>query len=114
MPFVVVNASLKGGTGERIGSAAALAYDQAAGVAKDFQPDIILLDVLMPTMNGWETLEKLRADAWGEKANVIMLTVVEDLEDVAHAVAKGSYEYLLKTDYNLDDVVKKVEASLKK
>lgn len=86
------------------------AMDGEQGLAKALKqhPDVILLDVMMPKMNGWETLDALRADPWGRTARVIMLTVLEDTTDVAKAVGKGSYEYLLKTNYNLDEIVSRV------
>jgi DNA-binding response OmpR family regulator len=77
--------------------------------ALELHPDIILLDVLMPKMNGWEMLEKLRQDAWGKSANVIMLTSLESTENIAHAMEKGSYQYFLKTDCDLNEVVNQIK-----
>ena len=59
-------------------------------------------------------LEKLRKDAWGKDANVIMLTSLDSVDNVAHALGKGSYEYFVKTNLNLDDVVKRVREKLGK
>ena len=52
------------------------AYDGAEGLklAKDFLPDLILLDVKMPVMGGVEMLERLRAEDWGQNMRVIILT----------------------------------------
>jgi len=77
-------------------------------------PDIILLDVMMPIMNGLEMLKLLRQDEWGKGIKVIMLTVLENAEFVAEAVADGSFTYLIKTDLDTEDVVKKVEEMLNK
>lgn len=76
-------------------------------------PDIILLDILMPVMDGWAMLGKLREDEWGKKAKVIMLTVVEDAEAIAKAVQDGSFAYLIKTDHSMDEIVEKVKDMLK-
>lgn len=86
------------------------AQDGEEGLEKafTFHPDIILLDILMPKMNGWEMLEALRKDSWGEKAKVILLTVLADEEHVSQALERGEYQYLVKTDWSLDDVVTKV------
>lgn len=81
--------------------------------ALESKPDAILLDILMPIMNGWEMLEKLRQDEWGKKVKVIMLTVLEDSESVARAVEDGSFSYLIKTDHSMDDIVSKVNDILK-
>ena len=86
------------------------AYDGEEGleIALKEHPDLILLDVLMPKMNGWEMLEKLRTDEWGKTAKVIVLTVLDDVESISRALEDGQYEYLVKTDWDLDEIVKKV------
>jgi len=81
--------------------------------ALKLHPDVILLDILMPVMDGWETLGRIREDEWGKKVKIIMLTVVEDAEAIAKAVEDGSFTYLLKTDQSMDDIVEKVGAMLK-
>jgi len=85
------------------------------GLAKalGWHPNIILLDVLMPIMNGQEMLKKLREDEWGKKAKIIMLTVVEDAGVIAQAVQDGSFAYLIKTDHSIDEIVEKVKGMLK-
>jgi CheY-like chemotaxis protein len=92
------------------------ASDGREGLNKAFElhPDMILLDVLMPIMNGQEMLKKLREDEdWGKTAKVIMLTVVEDAVVIAQAVQDGSFAYLIKTDQSIDDIVEKVKGMLK-
>jgi CheY-like chemotaxis protein len=76
-------------------------------------PDVILLDVLMPVMNGQEMLKKLREDEWGKNVKVIMLTVVEDAGVIARAVEDGSLAYLIKTDQSIDDIVGKIKTMIK-
>jgi len=72
-----------------------------------------LLDILMPIMDGWEMLGKLRDDEWGKDAKVIVLTVVEDVKAVARAVQDGSFAYLIKTDKSVGDIIEKVKEMLK-
>lgn len=81
------------------------------------KPDMILLDILLPEMDGMEVLKKLRADKWGAQAKVILLTNVNDAEIVASGAQYGAgngevYEYLIKTDWTLDEVVGKVKNRL--
>ena len=76
-------------------------------------PDIILLDVLMPVMDGMTMLAKLRQDDWGKDVPVILLTNLSDEKKVAEALKQGVYDYLVKADWNISDVVKKVRSKLK-
>ncbi|MEI6042476.1 MAG: response regulator [bacterium] len=90
------------------------AGDGVIGLKKAFEikPDVILLDVKMPNMSGWETLEKLRTDPWGEHAKVMMLTSIDKPESVAHAMEQGTTVFLVKTNYTLDQIVEKVKEVL--
>ena len=76
-------------------------------------PDMILLDIVMPIMDGISMLKKLREDAWGKTAPVILLTNLSDEAKVAEAMQHGVYDYLVKADWNISDVVKKVKDKLK-
>lgn len=82
--------------------------------ALEIHPDIILLDVMMPVMNGLDMLKELRVDEWGKGAEVIMLTVLENAESVAEAISGGSFTYLTKTDHNPEDIVEKVKEVIEK
>jgi DNA-binding response OmpR family regulator len=86
------------------------------GLALAFKnhPDIILLDLVMPVMDGLEMLDHLRQDKWGKDAKVIILTNLSDNEKVAEALKKGSYNYLVKTDWKLEEIVEMVNIVLRK
>ncbi len=76
-------------------------------------PDIILLDLMMPIMDGLTMLEKLRVDQeYGKNAAVILLTNINDPEKVAMATEAGSYDFLVKSDWNIEDVVVKIKTRL--
>lgn len=75
-------------------------------------PDLILLDIVMPVMDGMTMLRKLRADSWGKDVPVILLTNLSDEGKVAEAMTHGVYDYLVKADWNISDVVKKVKQRL--
>jgi YesN/AraC family two-component response regulator len=62
----------------------------------------------MPKMNGLDMLEKLRGDTWGSSANVILLTVLEDVESVSRALQHGVKDYFVKTDRDLKDIIQRV------
>jgi len=90
------------------------AVDGAEGfsAAKREHPDLILLDIVMPKMDGMAMLEKLRQDSWGKNAKVILLTNLGDNEKVAQAVKLGTFDYLVKADWNINEVVKLVNERL--
>lgn len=91
------------------------ALDGQIGLEQAFRnhPDLILLDILMPVMDGMTMLKKLREDAWGKNVPVILLTNLSDEQKVAEAMQHGVYDYLVKADWKIDDVVSKVRAKLK-
>ena len=75
-------------------------------------PDIILLDILMPVMDGTEMLDKLRCDSWGKKARVLILTNLSDLAREAKSNSQGVLQYLIKSNLGLKDTVDKVKKSI--
>jgi two-component system alkaline phosphatase synthesis response regulator PhoP len=76
------------------------------------KPDIILLDIMMPNKDGIEMLRDLRDDEWGSDVPVIFLTNASDTDRVSEAINLGVYDYLVKSDWNLEDVVKTVKGKL--
>lgn len=85
-------------------------------LAKKNQPDLILLDLLMPHMNGAEMLAKLRATDWGASIPVIILTNVSRDEAPAQLRFLGVSRYIVKAHYTpqqVVDVAREVLASLK-
>ncbi len=74
-------------------------------VALSEHPDLILLDIDLPIMDGVATLKGIRADPWGKIARVIMLTNSSDYKSVADTLELGSYDYLIKSDWKLDDLM---------
>lgn len=76
------------------------------------KPDLILLDIMMPKMDGMTMLAQLREDAWGKSAHVIVMSVLDDLHKIAETVEKGGLEYILKSDISLAGIVDKVKMRL--
>jgi len=91
-----------------------IARDGESGLvqAKEAKPDLILLDIIMPKMDGMTMLKKVRASAWGKKIPVIILTNLSSPVHEMTASKLDVYEYLVKTDWRLQDVVKKVNQAL--
>jgi len=90
------------------------ARDGEAGlnIALQSHPDCILLDIIMPIMDGTHMLQVLRKDPWGEKVHVIILTNVANPQVESDSVLQGAGEYLIKTDWKLEDIVKKVKQKI--
>jgi CheY-like chemotaxis protein len=86
---------------------------EALEVALDKRPDIILLDIMMPEMDGFDVMRKLQQDEWGKDVPIILLTNSSSIETVAQAVSSGMSEFMVKTDMRLDDVVERVKGRLK-
>src|SRR3989344_1577805 len=77
-------------------------------------PDLILLDLLMPVMDGMTALKHIRADAWGARVPVVVLTNLSATSEqlVEDMITHKPMHYLIKSDWKLHDVVKKIEEIL--
>ena len=78
-------------------------------LAKEKIPDLILLDLVLPKMNGFEVLSALKSDAATKDIPVIVLTNLEQMEDIQKAIDLGARTYLVKSNYNLPEVVTMVK-----
>lgn len=87
------------------------APDGAAGleIALRERPDVVLLDLLMPNMGGMEVLQRLREDERGRGIPVIILSNLSTKENIVEGAEKGAVEYLVKSNFNLDEIVGKVK-----
>lgn len=99
---------------ERQGYKTAVAYngEECLVKAKEFKPTLILLDILMPVMDGISALKQLKANSATAKIPVIMLTNLDSQDKVAGAMEAGTTHYLVKSDYSPEDLDKKVEEVL--
>lgn len=75
-------------------------------------PDLILLDIIMPVMDGLAMLRELRKDPWGERAKVILLTNLSDPGKVTEELVNTVSGCLVKSDWKIEDVVKQVREKL--
>ena len=76
-------------------------------------PDLILLDIILPKIDGFKVLEEIKKNEKTKNIPVILLTNLESAEDIQKAFEKGATTYLVKSDYKLEDVVKKIKETLK-
>jgi len=75
-------------------------------------PDLILLDIIMPIMDGITMLNELRNDPWGKTVSVIMLTNLSDDEKVKKSMESGATDYLVKSDWKIEDLVNKIKEKI--
>ena len=84
--------------------------EEALGEIRKQKPDLILLDVMMPKMNGVETLKALKEDERTKKIPVIILTNLGDRkDDVENAKKLGALDYLVKSEISLEVLSDKVK-----
>src|SRR5258708_7816521 len=79
-------------------------------------PHLILLDYIMPVMDGITAFKKIRKDAWGAHVPIIFLTnlTMTDKQLVEDTATSKSIRYFIKSDWSLLDVIKEVDKILKK
>ena len=87
--------------------------EEGLQTALENHPDLILLDLVMPKMDGETMLKRLVADSWGKTAKVIILTNFGENTRVAGVTLLGNYDYLVKSDWDLNEVIKRVKDKLK-
>jgi CheY-like chemotaxis protein len=78
------------------------------------KPDAVIMDVMMPDKDGVEMLEEIKAAQPDTETPCIVLSNANDMDYIARAMASGAVAYLLKSDRQIDSVVKLVEEKLKK
>ena len=81
-------------------------------LARSKKPDLILLDLVLPKVHGFEVLKELKSDSGTKDIPIIVLTNLEAIEDVNKAIELGAKTYLVKTQYNLEEVVEKVKKAI--
>ncbi len=79
--------------------------------AKKEKPDLILLDVMMPVLDGWQTLKLLKSNQETAKIPVVMCTVKDKLGDIEKGFSLGVNGYLVKP-FNIEELIRKVKEIL--
>lgn len=89
-------------------------YDGQEGFKKigETKPDLILLDLILPKVSGFEILEKIKHDPETKNIPVIILSNLGQEDDVKRGKSLGADDYLVKANWSLEDVVKKMKKYL--
>ncbi|PIR13808.1 response regulator [Candidatus Falkowbacteria bacterium CG11_big_fil_rev_8_21_14_0_20_39_10] len=77
-------------------------------------PDIVLLDIMLPKMDGYEVLKALKADEKTKAIPVILLTNLSQKDEVKQGMTLGAEDYLIKAHFMPSEVVKKIKDVVKK
>ena len=90
------------------------AYDGEEAVAKikEIKPDVVLLDIMMPKLDGFGVVWELKADPATASLPVVMLTNLSDPETVSKILEAGITDYLLKSEQSVDQIIDKVKEVL--
>ena len=86
--------------------------EQAIEKAHSEKPDLILLDLVLPKKHGLEVLQALKTDDATKAIPVIILTNLEDKDDISRALELGARTYLVKANYDMKEVIAKVREAL--
>jgi DNA-binding response OmpR family regulator len=99
--------------GTRFNYETKLVYNGAdtLAAARDWKPDLILLDVMMPKLSGFEVCRRLRADPATRDVSVLMVTALDQSTDVETAVEAGTDDFITKP-INKRELQLRVEAML--
>ena len=86
--------------------------EDALSKAREHRPDLILLDVIMPKLGGFEVLTRLKADPETRDIPVIMLSNLGEASDVRDAIERGARAYLVKSSVRPEQLAAKVAETL--
>jgi len=84
----------------------------AVEALRSSKPDLVLLDLIMPKLDGISVLRQMKGDDALRAVPVVILTNLSSGDKVAEAMQLGTFDFLVKANYSLDDVLKKVNDRL--
>jgi len=85
---------------------------QGLKLAIEEKPDLILLDIMLPKMDGITMLKQIRQDDWGKNVKVIILSNLSNPEREQETRKLGVKDYIIKADWKIEDIMEKVGATL--
>ncbi len=101
-------------TSEGFEISSALDGETGLQMSKTINPDLILLDIILPKKDGYEVLKEVKSDSKTKDIPIILLTNLDSISDVEKALELGATTYLVKADYKLEEVASKIKEILEK
>jgi two-component system, OmpR family, alkaline phosphatase synthesis response regulator PhoP len=97
------------------GYAVMTALDGEEGLEKIFaeKPDLVLLDIILPKKDGYEVLETIKKNEATKDVPVLILTNLEEIDNIQKAIDLGATTFMVKSDFSLKDVLGKIKEALK-
>ncbi|OGZ20234.1 MAG: hypothetical protein A2494_03380 [Candidatus Lloydbacteria bacterium RIFOXYC12_FULL_46_25] len=93
---------------------AAVDGEQGIALAEKELPQVVLLDILLPGIDGFEVLKRIRANPALKDTRVIMLSNFGQREDVEKALSSGADQFLVKANFTLDEIIEEAKNIMKK
>ena len=97
---------------EKYEMVSALDGETGLKLAQTEKPDLIILDLVLPKLHGFEVLRRVKEDEKTKDIPVIVLTNLETMTDVEKAIELGAMTYLVKANYSLEEIINKVKKAL--
>jgi DNA-binding response OmpR family regulator len=86
--------------------------EEALRKINDLKPDLILLDIVLPTVNGWEILRNIKKDENLKDIKVVILSNLGEKDEVEKGMKAGACKYIVKAHYTPSEVVKEIKKIL--
>ncbi|MCA9355343.1 response regulator [Candidatus Kaiserbacteria bacterium] len=77
------------------------------------KPDLILLDIRLPDIDGYEVYRRIRKDKWGAKAKILVLTASESIENISKNIDLPTDRILFKPNWSVKDLLDRIAEELK-
>ncbi len=86
---------------------------EGLAVALKHKPSLLIIDLVMPVMDGIALLQELRKDDWGKHVSVIVLSNTDDITSISSVMSCGVFDFLLKSSCSLDQLEERVYERLR-
>ena len=88
--------------------------EDALSKARSFEPDVIALDLMLPKMDGFEFLDKIKADDQLKRTPVVIISNLDSEENIKRAFGMGVVDYFVKSNHPINEIVDKLKSVLLK